>query len=265
MSEEVEKEISEMIDQLEGNGDTTPKPEVTPEPKVEVNEVVEAKEDPKPEEKEEIPPEPKPEPTPEPVITPDPKDQKIADLEARLAALEKPVVKEPDKPAVSPITEQAFIPDDTDLDELTRDPKKLNETFNKVYQQAVQDTRTAFSAELPNLIAKQIEVIQHVKETTEKFYKENEDLGEFKNVVSVVYGDLAKANPNQTFNDLMAATAAETRKRLKLPAPKPKEVKKANDPPPSLPKAGRKAGEIKEVKSEGIESELEAMDKAVNS
>jgi hypothetical protein len=262
MSKEIEDEIGVMIEQLDGQADTAPKPPVEepkPEPVVVNEEVPEVKEEVK-----EVVPEPAPEPPA--AIAPDPKDEKIAALEARLAALEKPVVPEPVKPSEPSIPDQAFIPDDSDLDELTRDPKKLNEVLNKVYQKGKQDTRTDIMAELPNLISGQVSIIQQVKETTEKFYKENNDLDSFKNVVSVVYEDLAKANPNQTFKDLMVATAAETRKRLKLPAPKVVEAKKENDPPPPLPKAGKRPGTINEVpKPQAIDSEIEAMDKAVNS
>jgi hypothetical protein len=260
MSKEIEDEIGDMIEQLDGQADTAPKPpieEPKPEPVV-VEEVV-------PEVKEEVK-EVVSEPEPVVAIVPDPKDAQIAALEARLAALEKPVVPEPVKPPEPSVTEQAFIPDDSDLDELTRDPKKLNETLNKVYQKAVQDTKTAYDAELPTLIAGQMAIMQQVKETTEKFYKDNNDLESFKNVVQVVYSDLAKANPNQTHNDLLVATANETRKRLKLPAPKVPEAKKENDPPPPLPKAGKRPGTINEVpKPQAIDSEIEAMDKAVNS
>ncbi len=259
MSKEIEDEIGEMINQLDGAGDTATPPASTPEPEPVV-------ETPVPEVKEEAKPEPVPEPVPEPKVevTPDPKDAQIAALEARLAALEKPAEKPAEKPSEPPVKEQAFIPDDSDLDELTRDPKKLNETLNKVYQKAVQDTRTAYDAELPNLIASQVAIIQQVKETTEKFYKENNDLAEFKSVVKVVYDDLARANPNQTFNDLMTATATETRKRLKLPAVKVGEVKEEVKPP-KLPKVGGKSGTITEAKPQTIVDDLEAMDKAVNS
>jgi hypothetical protein len=266
---EIESDVKAMNDSFEG---------IVPEVKVEPEVKKEETPEPKPEEEKEVTPEPErvteeksevEESTPEPEVTPapvavDPKDKEIEDLKARLAKLESPPEKPIEKPAELSITEQVFISDDTDLDELTRDPKKLNEAFNNVYKKGMQDTRNALINELPNLILQQVEMRQQVKEMTDKFYKDNSDLTEFKSVVKVVYADLAEANPTKTFNQIMGEVAGEARKRLKLPSPKPVEVKKVA-PKPSLPVPGKKAGNIPESKPvDDLDSEFEAMDKAVN-
>jgi hypothetical protein len=262
MTREIEDEIGAMMESIDG--EIAGKPETQVDPVIETPPVEVPKEEKAEEVVVETPPtvdeEPKPEPVSEVI---DPKDQEIADLKARLDALEKVPETTTVKPSELPVTtEQSFIPEDSDLDELTRDPKKLNETLNKVYQKGMQDTRTALMAELPNLISSQVTLIQQVKETADKFYKDNSDLVGFKEAVSVVYNELAKANPKQTFDKLMAATALEARKRLKLPAP---GEKKAEHKPPVLPTSGKRAGTISEPKSQGVIDELEAMDKAVNS
>jgi hypothetical protein len=256
---EIEKELEAMAKSLDSPV-STESDEIEETPVV-VEPVVEPKE---PEAKVEpvVEPvvEPKPEVTPEPV--PDPRDTRIKELEAQLAAAAaKPPEPKPE-PKIEPVSED-FITENEDLDELTRDPKKLNEKFKAVYERGMKDSRDLVLAKMPELIAQQIELGKQVEAITTKFYTENSDLSSFKGVVKVVFEELAKANPSKTFDQVMKDTAIESRKRLNLQTPKPVEKKK--DPPPTLPIPGKRAGSVtSDKKSDGLITELDDMSKALN-
>jgi hypothetical protein len=194
----------------------------------------------------------------------DEKDKIIADLQAKLAAslVAKEPVKEPVKPEPVKLEDQDFL-EGLDLDDLTRDPKEFNKLLNKVYMKASNDVLTGVRSEIPEQIKSTITILNSLKEASEKFYKENEDLQGFKKVVAVVFEELASESPDKTYNELISNVGPEVRKRLGITKKEtPKTVLKPV--PPKLPAKGSSSGRVSdETKLEPLQAELEEMNKAL--
>lgn len=155
---------------------------------------------------------------------PDEKDKTIAELRKRLDEKE---VKEEPEPEPEPKPEeplkfesQDFIDKDEDLEDLIRDPGKLNEVFNKVYQRAVTDTRKVLGEgvlrSIPDIVRASVDMMDKLKQMYTKFYTDNEDLKPFKKVVAAVFEEVATDNPGKDMMDLLPMVADDARKRLEL-------------------------------------------------
>ncbi len=229
-----------------------PKPEEKPEEKQE-----EKKEEP------ETPPTPVKE-TPPPAT--DERDKKITELIAELAVLKaaqqtppKPDEKSPEPPKIE---DQDFI-GELDLDDVTREPKEFNKLLNNVYQKGRAESEKAIIEQLPNMISQHVSTVLALQEAGRTFYESNKDLQPFKNVVRVVFDELAKENKNETFEGIMSKVAPEVRKRLNLPTQKaadPVLPEKKEDPgekPPKLPGKSGSAGKAREQqKPDALQSEI---------
>ena len=265
MSDELMNELDAMTKALEDPvGDPIPEPEPDPQP------------DPEPSPEPQPDPEPSPDPEPDPTPDPepeDPRDVQIKELTARLEKLEKPAPDpepEPEPaPADEPIAEQDFL-GELDLDELTRDPKAFNALLNKVYTSGMKDSRDHYSKvvkqamedvvkSMPDIVKNNIAVNAQATAAREKFFKENPDLEPWRTSVATVFSEVAAANADKKFDEIMKLTAEETRRRLNLK----KEVKKEDPKPPNLP--GVKKGERKTNQPDpsALEAEMDAMDKAL--
>jgi hypothetical protein len=190
---------------------------------------------------------------------PDERDRTIADLRAKLA--EREVVKEPVREPPKLPEEQDFI-GEVDLDELTRDPKEFNKVLNKIYQKAVVDTRSSVVETLPEIVKTNIQIMNELKATSERFYDENKDLQPFKKVVAVVFDELAASNPNRSYNEIIKDVAPEVRKRLDLK----KEVKEPTTKKvesPKLPQKGGRVGRSDKPTLEPLQAELEEMNRVI--
>lgn len=190
---------------------------------------------------------------------PDERDKTIADLRARLA--EREVVKEPVKEPPKLPEEQDFL-GEVDLDELTRDPKEFNKVLNKIYQKAVVDTRSSVVETLPDIVKTNIQIMNELKATSEKFYEDNKDLRPFKKVVGVVFDELASANPNRNYDEIIKEVAPEVRKRLDLKK-EVKEEKKEERKAPTLPQKAGCVGRSDKPTLEPLQAELEEMTKTL--
>lgn len=199
---------------------------------------------------------------------PDERDQAIADLRTKLAEKDsgpKPT-KAPTTSAPLNLESQDFI-GDVDVESLTNDKEALNKILNLVYSKGVTDSRNivgeGVAKVIPSLVTDQIDIATQMKETRDNFYAANEDLIPFPNVVSAVFDDLTKKDPNQTYDDTIKAVAPEVRKRLNLP----EQVSKAkNDKgnPPKLPRKKGKSGRPQtKSKTSSVESELDAMNEVL--
>ena len=159
----------------------------------------------------------------------DEKDKVINDLKRRLEKLEKEKSSEPNpepdpdpKPAEETLefVTQEFIGEDEDLEDLISEPGKLNKVFNKVYQQAVTDTRKTLGEgvlrAIPEIVRANVSAISELQKSSDKFYEENEDLKPFKKVVAAVFEEIASDNPGKSYNELLPDVADEARKRLDL-------------------------------------------------
>jgi vacuolar-type H+-ATPase subunit I/STV1 len=200
---------------------------------------------------------------------PEDKDKVITDLKAEIevlkAAQEKPKVEEvkkEDSPIAPTFEEQDFLKD-KDLDELTRDPKEFNKVLNEIYKKASIDAGERLLKSIPEIVKSQVVIHQQLIELANNFYSANPDLVKYKKNVALVFEDLQSKNPDKSFSDLSAEAAQETRKKLNLPNPEIKEVKKL-DPPPILPtKSGQAGRPSSQPSTQKIQDDLAAMNKAL--
>lgn len=278
MGDEVKSEVQEMNDMFESRSETA---EPEPEEDSSDNEAEETEEQPDEEEEvkeeetvetveegaEEEEPEPEPETEDEPEE--DEKDKIIAELRKKLDA--KDAEEEPDsepepEPEQEPTFEtQQFLDEDEDLDDLIREPGRLNEVFNKVYQQAVTDTRKTLGEGLlrsiPDIVRANVDIMDKLKQMNNKFYSDNKDLEPFKKVVAAVFEEVATASPGKDMMDLLPAVADESRKRLELH----KKAVQTNDrKSPRLPRRKRRTALLEDKPNTNpLLNELEEMNKTI--
>jgi len=232
-NEYVKSEIDSMLDTFEGK-EPTPEPEPEPEPAPEP--------EPTPE------PEPEPEPKPEPTPEPDDKDKIIEDLRRQLNEGSKKSTPPPEPlPKPEPVILEPYdFVGDIDIDLLYSDKETLNKLLNSVYSKGVTDSKTITSESvllsIPDIVKTNITILNTLKEESEKFYSENEDLKPFKRVVAAVFEDISAQNPDKKYGDILAQVGDEARRRLNL---QKAAVKPTTPNPPKLPSkgGGRRVGD----------------------
>jgi hypothetical protein len=260
---EVQNEIDDML-KVMGSGhivESKNEEEVKEEEVVEEKEEVIEEEKPDKEEIEEEVKEEKEEPEP------DERDKIIEDLRRQVAE-KPPEKKEEKKEEPLKLDEQDFI-GDLDIDEVIRDKSEFNKLLNSVYSKGVTDAKKVTSenvlSSLPDIVKNNINLINTLKETSDNFYKTNKDLEPFKKVVATVFEEVAAANVDKTYIEVMSLVAPETRKKLGLPEPKvDQKASKKEDKPPRLPekKGGNKSSPT-EQKTSPLQNDIDEMNKVV--
>lgn len=272
------EEINEMFDALESDAtsDLTDPPEEPDEPQ-----------QPEPEPKTEPPATPQPtdddgrEAKTEPPATTPPEDElskfKRENEELR-KKLEDSITKKDEPPKTSPpatdapISEENFLGDE-DPEELAHDSNKFNKLLNTIYKKAVEFARSEIKRgkeetyrKIPTIVDTSISTKETLKKLSDEFYKDNEDLKPFGKVVSVVFGELVEKDPNKSYGEILKDVGTEVRTRLELPKDKTETKPKPDDEkPPPLPR--KKGGKVQQPKPESnpLASEIDAMNKALNS
>ena len=193
---------------------------------------------------------------------PDDRDQVITDLRARLEEKETLKSKPPTTEAPLVFKDHDFL-GETDIEDVTNDPAEFNKLMNKIYQQAVIDTRSEVTSRTPELVRSNMEAFTEIKEATDKFYEVNEDLAQFRRVVSAVFDDLRIKSPNKKYDEILNDVATESRIRLGLQ--KPTENKSLDKgKPPKLPRKKGKSGKPQDKPNIApIESEIRAMNETL--
>ena len=270
--EEVKSEVQKMNDMFESRSGTA---EVKPEEDLNDNETEEVEEEQVEEEEEEEvieddeegteeqEQEGKPKPEPEE----DEKDKIIAELRKKLDAkdAEKESKQDPE-PEPEPIFEiQQFINEDEDLEDFITDPVKLNEVFNKVYQQAVTDTRKTLGEgilrSIPDIVRANVDIMDKLKQMNTKFYTDNKDLEPFKKVVAAVFEEVATASPGKDMFELLPAVADEARNRLELHR---KATQTINRKSPKLPRRKQRTSLLEDKPNTNpLLNELDEMSKTI--
>lgn len=193
-------------------------------------------------------------------------DRKKAEEDARIKAEEDAKKLEPLK-----LEDQDFI-GDLDLDELLSDKGVLNKLLNTVYSKGVNDSNKLAIEKLlnsvPDIVKQNLDSIVTMKEMSDKFYKENENLVPFKKVVAAVFEDIASANPDKKYSELMNLVAPEARKRLGLPNQAVNDEKGNGDgkgKPPRLHGAKNNQRQTLSQKTNpsALESEISEMNKVL--
>uniref|UniRef100_A0A6H1ZBY4 Uncharacterized protein n=1 Tax=viral metagenome TaxID=1070528 RepID=A0A6H1ZBY4_9ZZZZ len=208
----------------------------------------------------------------------DPRDKEIRDLREKLALGETKHEPKPTKapPTKAPSTEAPISDEDflgeTDLDDLTRDPKLFNQVLNKIYKKAREDARSDFrkSDELiirsmPDIVKNNIALISKLKEVNEKFYNDNKDLVPFKKVVGAVFEELISASPNKSYEELLPEVSKTTRERLELhkAANRGPNDKDDKGNPPNLPRKKGSPRQTTKPDTTPLLGELDEMDKVL--
>jgi hypothetical protein len=88
--------------------------------------------------------------------------------------------------------------------------EEMDELLKKVRQDAIEGALVL----LPGVVKNLITTFSNLKVMGEKFYNDNKDLAEHKDLLRNVMEELEGKNPNQTYERLLADTAMETRRRL---------------------------------------------------
>lgn len=199
---------------------------------------------------------------------PDERDQTIIDLRAKLVEKESKetlLTTAPTTLAPLELESQDFI-GDADVESITGSKEELNKLLNAVYSKGVTDSRKIVSEgvtkTIPSLVTSQIDMATQMKEISDKFFSENEDLKPFKRVVGVVFEELAAKDPTKAYGEVIKDVAPEVRKRLELHKQTTKSNDKGNSP--KLPRKKGKSGRTTETpKPSPIESELDEMNEVL--
>ena len=205
----------------------------------------------------------------DPPIEEDPRDIELRELREKIVGLETPAPApepepDPEPPAEEPIPQEDFL-GETDLDELTRDPKLFNALLNKIYTKARTDARSdvklgneSVVKAIPDIVKNNIALTATLKKVNEDFYAENADLVPWKKAVATVFEEKMSENPGKSYKDLLPDVAKEVRTRLSL-------RKEAIDTtkPPKLPtkKSGKRQSTKPDVTQ--LQSDMDEMDKAL--
>lgn len=261
MEDNVKSEISQMLSALEGSPLEEESEELKEEPKEEEKE--EPKEDEEEEPEEESKEEPKGEKEEE--QKPNEKDLEIEALKAeneRLKAEQKKGKEEEEKE--EKFEEQDFI-GDVDLDDLFHDKAELNKLLNSVYSKGVKDARKLTSERvllsIPDIVKHNIDLQTSLREASEQFYADNQDLKPFRKVVATVFEEVASKNPGKKLGEVMKIVAQEARKSLDLH----KEAKGKEKPGvPKLPNKKSGTGELKSKPStSSVQDEINQMNQVL--
>jgi len=163
----------------------------------------------------------------------------------------------------APTPDEDFI-GDNDLDDIVRDKSAFNKLLNAVHKKGIEIGKLEYGKvvqSLPNMIKDNIIITEKLKEASDTFYAENEDLKSFKRVVGVVFEEIASKDPSKTYDEILKDVGPEVRKRLDL-----KQNVKSNDKEtvPKLPKKGTQSRQTtQKPEIDPLISELEAMNKSL--
>lgn len=189
--------------------------------------------------------------------------EEMEELKKKVEGLGKPATEAPT--TVMPIEEQDFIGDE-DVDELTRDKESFNKMLNKIYTKAVRDVHE-FYGNVPKRVEQTVARATTLRVVRDNFFENNPELKPHGEKVSEVWLRVAKDNPDKDYKEWLEITADEVRKELNLKkgqAPPKTEERPKGEGPPKLPHTkGRQRSSQQQPNKSPMESELEDMDKAL--
>lgn len=263
---DVKDEVNEMLDVLEGKvSEDEPIDELEPNNESKGEEGIkegEIKSTDESDSKAKLEPKTDTEPEPEPEPEPD-KDKIIEDLRNQLNSIHDKKVETP----ITPTPEESikleshdFI-GDLDPEDIIRDKELFNNLLNNVYTKGVSDAKKMATESvlltIPDIVKSTTEILNTLKEASDNFYKENEDLKPFKKVVAAVFEDIHSQNPDKSYEDIMKIVGDESRRRLNLQR---QAIKNTNAP--RLPnKTNGRISKSEPPPLNRMEAEIEAMNK----
>jgi len=165
-------------------------------------------------------------------------------------------------PPDDPEADLDFIGDD-DLDEITSSKNGLNTLLNRVYKAGV-GAGTKLGSEkvlrsIPEIVQKNIKAQSSIQAARETFFKNNEDLQPYTQVVAESFNKAVGEHPDFTMEKLLQETEKEARRRLNLHRKMMIEDTKSAKKKPAFEKtpSGKKAQ--KAGKLDGLAKELDDM------
>lgn len=256
---DVKDEVNEMLDVLEGKvSEDEPIDELNPNESKEEEGIKEeeVKSIDESDSKSKLKPEIEPEPEPD-------KDKIIEDLRNQLNSIHDKKVETPitSTPEESIKLESHDFIGDLDPEDIIRDKELFNNLLNNVYTRGVSDAKKMATESvlltIPDIVKSTTEILNTLKEASDNFYKENEDLKPFKKVVAAVFEDIHSQNPDKSYEDIMKTVGDESRKRLNL---QKQAIKNTNVP--RLPnKTNGRISKSEPPPLNKMEAEIEAMNK----
>ncbi|MBE3140339.1 MAG: hypothetical protein IMZ53_07140 [Thermoplasmata archaeon] len=161
---------------------------------------------------------------------------------------------------------QDFI-GELDIEDVIHDKEAFNKLLNSVYTKGVNDSKKIATEGIPDIVKSNVNLLTSLKEASDNFYKENQELAPFKKVVAAVFEELAVKEPNKKYTELMNLVAPEARKRLGLTKQAAREEKDNKDEkgkPPRLHGAKNNQRQHPSHKNpSALESEISEMNKVV--
>ena len=149
-------------------------------------------------------------------------------LETKVA---RPVVSETRE--VKPeISSAGFkLPADVDFDDVMNDKGTFEKVMNGALDGILQNLTTRILTSIPQTVTQHVQQTLTLREVTEDFYKQNEDLRPVRKLVGSIADRIVTEKPEIKLNDLFAQSAEEARKVLGL-------TKKASATTVTVPSGG---------------------------
>ena len=103
---------------------------------------------------------------------------------------------------------------DMDLEDVYEDPTKFNQILQQVASYSLKQAEQKILANIPEIIQSHLQETLSAKELAEKFYAENEDLQNVRNVVRACAEQVAQENQEWSVEKVLNEAAKRTRKTL---------------------------------------------------
>ena len=132
---------------------------------------------------------------------------------------EKPKEEEPKKDVEVDLTSYDFLKD-LDMDDVASDPKILNKILHEVIAKVQLRTTEQVLRSIPQVVMSQVNQQTYFKRMADKFYEDNSDLVNVRQVVKACTQQVQQANPEWEIEKVLKEAAVKTRETLGLSAPK---------------------------------------------
>lgn len=121
---------------------------------------------------------------------------------------------------------------DLDMDDVSSDPAVLNKILLAVAAKVQQQTTEQVLRSIPQVVVSQVQQQTYFKRMSDKFYDDNKDLVNVKQVVRACAQQIQQSNPEWEIDKVFSEAAVKTRQTLGLTAPvigETKEVETIGD------------------------------------
>ena len=132
---------------------------------------------------------------------------------------EKPKEEEPKKDTEVDLTSYDFLKD-LDMDDVASDPKILNKVLHEVIAKVQLRTTEQVLRSIPQVVMSQVNQQTYFKRMADKFYEDNTDLVNVRQVVKACTQQVQQANPEWEIEKVLKEAAVKTRETLGLSTPK---------------------------------------------